>query len=350
VRRMRRYLLPLLAALIAAACAAALATAADGDGQRASSPYAIGFWGDVPYSQEQKETGVPNLIADMNRQRLAFSVHDGDIKSGSSRCDDEVYAQAETYFNSLEAPAMYTPGDNEWTDCDRPSAGAYSSRERLEHIRSTLFDTPSSSFGRRRLALEHQAAPYVENARWQVDRVTYATLHVVGSDNNLGDEAPDPVEFEARDRATNQWLRETFAQAREAEAAAVLLVAQANPGFDQSDPTRAPLRDPRTLAPQDGFTNFLRALREETIAFRRPVVLVHGDSHYFRVDKPLLDTAGRRLENFTRVETPGDNAQAGNNDVQWTKVLVDPRSREVFSFQPQIVPGNRVAVPSADGR
>jgi hypothetical protein len=27
-------------------------------------------------------------------------------------------------------------------------------------------------------------------------------------------------------------------------------------------------------------------LREETVAFRKPVVLVHGDSHYFRIDKP----------------------------------------------------------------
>jgi hypothetical protein len=28
--------------------------------------------------------------------------------------------------------------------------------------------------------------------------------------------------------------------------------------------------------------------------------------------------------------------------VQWVKALVDPRSRDVFAFQPQIVPGNTV--------
>jgi hypothetical protein len=60
--------------------------------------------------------------------------------------------------------------------------------------------------------------------------------------------------------------------------------------------------------------------------------------------KPLLDSAGRRLENFTRVETFGDNQANGTNDVNWLKVIVDPRSREVFAFEPQIVPGNRVAV------
>ena len=73
---------------------------------------------------------------------------------------------------------------------------------------------------------------------------------------------------------------------------------------------------------------------------------MHGDSHYFRVDKPLLDASGRRLENFTRIETFGDNQANGTNDTQWLKVLVDPSSREVFAYQPQIVPANRVAVPA----
>jgi hypothetical protein len=63
-------------------------------------------------------------------------------------------------------------------------------------------------------------------------------------------------------------------------------------------------------------------------------------------DKPFLDDQGRRLENFTRVETFGDHQENGNNDAQWLEVTVDPRSREVFSFQPQIVPGNRTAVPA----
>ena len=347
---MNRFVTPLLAALLAAAATAGLAIAdRDGHDKHRGASYALGLWGDLPYSDVQVTTGVPNLVADMNRQRLAFSVHDGDIKSGSSRCDDSVYVQFEGFLNSLRAPAIFTPGDNEWTDCDRPAAGGYDSEERLSYIRSHFFDT-DRSFGQRRLRMQQQEAPYVENARWHKGGVTYATLHVVGSDNNLGDVAPDPVEWAARDEATNSWLRETFARAADKDAAAVMLVSQANPGFDDSDETRAPLRDPRTLLATtgvpDGFTKFMRALREETIAFRKPVVLVHGDSHYFRIDKPLQDEAGRRVENFTRVETQGDNAQNDNNDVHWTKVIVEPGSREVFSFQPQVVPANRVAVPA----
>src|SRR5438132_1912250 len=120
--------------------------------------YAIGLWGDLPYSTVQATSGVPNLIADMNAQDLAFTVHDGDLKSGSSPCTDDVYTQALSYFGSLRAPAAFTPGDNDWTDCDRPAAGAYNSRERLDHERQLIFSTPYSLL-QHRLRQEVQATP-----------------------------------------------------------------------------------------------------------------------------------------------------------------------------------------------
>ena len=89
------------------------------------------------------------------------------------------------------------------------------------------------------------------------------------------------------------------------------------------------------------------ALRAEVVAFAKPVAYVHGDSHYFRLDKPFLNAQGQRLETFTRVETFGDHQENGINDNHWLKVFVDPKSREVFSYQPQIVPANRVAVPAS---
>jgi hypothetical protein len=305
---------------------------------------------------------IPNLIADMNSQRLAFTVHDGDLKAGSGPCDDALYARSLGYFNSLKAPAVFTPGDNDWTDCDR-NAGV-NSLERLEHERMVFFNT-YYSLGQHRMRQEVQEEKLclgfggvgnppvpvacVENRRWTVGRVTYATLNIQGSCNNLCDTNPDPVEYAARNQADIKWMRETFAAAQARHSAAVMFISQADPGWDQSDPTRSPLRDPKTLAETDGqpdgFQEFLLALRDEVIAFGKPVVYVHGDSHYFRVDRPFLDVQGRRLENFTRVETFGDNQANGTNDVQWLKVIVDPQSREVFSYQAQIVPANRVAVP-----
>jgi len=333
------------------------------DGER----FAIGLWGDLPYSDVQALTGVPNLIADMNKQELAFTVHDGDLKAGNgtpgsvtpTTCSDALYTQALGFFNALRAPAVFTTGDNDWTDCDRASNGSFNSLERLDHERQLFFSTPFS-LGQHRLRMEVQSTPLclgvngptpcVENRRWSHGGVTFVTLNVQGSCNNLCDTAPDPKEFAARNAANIAWLHETFAEAKARGSAAIMLITQADPGWDLSTGAGAPLRDPKTLVETDGlpdgFHDFLVALRNEVIAFQRPVAYVHGDSHYFRVDKPFLSATGQRLENFTRVETFGDNQANGTNDVNWLKVTVDARSREVFSFQPQIVPGNRVAVPA----
>ena len=280
--------------------------------------YAIGLWGDLPYSDLQATTGVPNLIADMNRQHLEFTVHDGDLKAGNgtpnsstpTTCSDALYIQALRFFNSLKAPAMFTPGDNDWTDCDRPSNGGFSSLERLDHERQLFFSTPFS-LGQHRMRQEVQTTPLclgvsglvpcVENRRWTVGGVTYATLNIQGSCNNLCDTAPDPAEYTARNQADIVWMQETFDEAKDRRSSAIMLISQADPGWDVSDGTRAPLRDPKTLAQTDGqpdgYEEFLSALRDQVIAFRKPVAYVHGDSHYFRVDKPFLDSQGRRLEN-----------------------------------------------------
>ena len=69
-----------------------------------------------------------------------------------------------------------------------------------------------------------------------------------------------------------------------------------------------------------------------TRAFGRPVALAVGDTHVFRVDKPLYDQDGQLVEQFTRVET------FGNPNVHWVRVEVDPRQPWVFSFHQQLVP------------
>ena len=358
---MRKLLWPVLLVLVVAAVGAGIAVGGNGETNKKTFEYSIGLWGDLPYSDAQ-QAALPNLFADMNNAKLEFTVDDGDLKQGSnSPCDNALYARALGWFNSLEGAAMFTPGDNDWTDCDRANNGGFNSLERLDHERQVFFST-SFSLGQDPMKQEVQSTPSclgvngptpcVENRRWTFKGVTYATFNVQGSCNNLCDTSPDPQEYAARNTADIAWLDQTFAEAKADNSAAVMLISQADPGFDGSDATRAPTRDPKTLvendanANADGFHGFLVAVRSATIDFRRPVAYVHGDSHYFRIDKPLTDSQGRRLENFTRVETFGDHQENGTNDVQWLKVLVDPGSRDVFAYQPQIVPANRVAVPA----
>ena len=346
-----------------------------GVNQQSSRAYSIGLWGDLPYSAEQAAV-LPNLIADMNSQDLAFTAHDGDLRqgSGSPNCaDNSIYTKAAGYFASLHAPAIFTPGDNDWTDCDRKSLGVdgRNSLQELDNERAFFFRTPytlgqiqflqevqstplckgfgsaNSNSGANSDVTKPQTATYtdvpcVENRRWIVGKVVYATINIQGSCNNLCDDYPDPVEYAARNAAGIQWMKDTFATALAQNCVAVMFITQADPGFDDTDATRAPTRNANTLVEDDaakatdGFHDFLVALRTQVIAFGKPVAYVHGDSHYFRMDKPLLDSTGKRVTNFTRVETFGDH-QPNLGDVNWLKVNVDPTSREVFSYQPQIV-------------
>ncbi|MDO8846103.1 MAG: hypothetical protein Q7U98_15805 [Methylicorpusculum sp.] len=52
----------------------------------------------------------------------------------------------------------------------------------------------------------------------------------------------------------------------------------------------------------------------EAVSYGKPVVLAHGDSHYFRINKPLLGSKSRRrIENIMHVET------FGADDVHWSR-------------------------------
>jgi hypothetical protein len=124
--------------------------------------YSIGLWSDLPYSAEQAAV-LPNLIADMNSQDLAFTAHDDDLRqgSGSPNCaDSSIYANAAGYFASLSAPAIFTPGDNDWTDCDRQSLGGdgRNSLQELDKERALFFNTPFT-LGQTRFLQEVQATP-----------------------------------------------------------------------------------------------------------------------------------------------------------------------------------------------
>ena len=81
---MKRSMLLSAAGLVLAGAitAGAWAERDDDEDRNDDGRYAIGLWGDLPYSDLQAQVGVPNLIADMNSQKLAFTVHDGDLKAG----------------------------------------------------------------------------------------------------------------------------------------------------------------------------------------------------------------------------------------------------------------------------
>ena len=158
--------------------------------------------GDMPYGKpEEVNPRYEALIGAVNARKPAFVIHIGDTKSGSTPCDNAMLDKQLSYLNSFAPAAIYTPGDNEWTDCHREKAGKFDPLERLAYIRKTYFADPAKSFGAAPIALESQAmamkdkfALYVENTRFARDGVQFVQAHVVGSNNNL--EARDPASLE----------------------------------------------------------------------------------------------------------------------------------------------------------
>ena len=310
----------------------------------AGQVYSFGLWGDMPYKKAGDDSKLPAVLNSINRSDIAFSLYDGDIKDGSSKCTNDIYTDALKMFNSMVKPVVYVPGDNEWTDCHRVNNGGFDALERLSHLRKVMFPT-LNSLGQSTLPLAHQGKlgeAYVENTRFTHGAVTFVGINMPGSNNNLVLSAREctkksardtaqcdagNAEYLARDTANVEWLKASFAQAKAQNAAGVVVVVQADPGFDLPETEEL---DESAEAGFSGYRHFMSELAKETEQYKGQVLFVHGDTHYFKLDKPLY-APGKMLANFTRVET------FGSPSLHWVKVTVDPKSENVFQVQPVIV-------------
>ena len=212
--------------------AALLCVAAQGV---AAQPFSFVALGDLPYGQAaQGYAPYKSLISSINQERPSFSIHIGDYKSGSTLCSDEESKVQLGHFGLFDSALVFTPGDNEWTDCHRANNGGHDPLERLQALRATFYK-PGLSLGKQPLPVLNQstAAPafakFVENQRWVHQGVVFATLHIVGSNNNF--EVRDPravAEFFEREKANIAWIREAFASAAQSQAKAIVLAMQAD--------------------------------------------------------------------------------------------------------------------------
>jgi hypothetical protein len=313
--------------------------------------YTIALFGDMPYNTLGKQQ-YPNLLADINSAHVTFSVFDGDLKAGGDGActDTNLYTPALNNFSTLEQPLIFLPGDNDWTDCwgrygaSTTAPGANDPIERLQHERDLFASTPYS-LGQRKLRLTRQSnegginAQYSENVRWQYGPVVYIGLNVQGSNDNypyagVDGETRSQTEIDrqraeevARKAANLQWLKAGFDYAKQVGAAGVMVIAQANLNFNNEDH----LSDPRSW---DAFPDYVNALRDAALAFPGQVAYVHGDSHYYKMDKPLNGPKGGVVANFTRVET------FGARNTHWVSATIDTNNPNLFVFEPRIVPEN----------
>ena len=256
-----------------------------------AAEFSFAAFGDTPYNVAE-ELQLGGMIEDMNAQPLAFIIHVGDFKDSRSECSDALFEQRRRSFSQAQHPFVFVPGDNEWTDCEtgeRP----HDALERLAKLREIFFANGSTLGGRTFTVEQQRAAGYTEHLRWIAQEVVFATFNIPGPDNNA---TRMPEESRRRTRAVLDWMEETFQVARERKLPAVVLAMQGN-----------------IWTGRPGYAAIVSALEKHARGYAGAILVVHGDTHWFRFDRPL---AGRGIDNVQRLEVFGSPFTA------WTLVSV----------------------------
>jgi hypothetical protein len=317
----RRFLASALLTLPAATARAA-----------ASKGFNFAVFGDAPYGRGE-EREFDRVIEHINADpSLRFAVHVGDLKSASETCSDALLSRRFAALGHLSVPWIYTPGDNDWTDCHQRGAGRFNPLDRLQFLRRVHFGAGARAHGPRGFALDAQSAlpgfsAFVENACFELEDIVFATVHMVGSDNGLRPwsgidpddrtAAPRPervAEVRERNAAALAWVDLAFDRAQARNARGVVLFFHANPSFERA----------ADHARRRPFNAFLARVHDRAQAFERPVLLAHGDYHWYLTDTPFAD-----LPRVVRMQVPGSPF------VGWVKVGVGggAANGDIFSFE-----------------
>jgi len=311
----RRLLAALLAAAALAGCAA-----------KPPHPdsFAFAVVGDAPYNHRE-EMEFDALLARLGGEPLAFVVHVGDFKAGGDApCTDALYRERRARLDASAHALVLTPGDNDWTDCRRESNGRMDPLERLARLREVFF-ADAWSLGRARMPLAVQEAcaersgvacrcpGLPENRSWTRGGVVFATVHVVGSNDNRGFDAASDAEQACRAAANHAWIAQAVRLAESPSRRGLVLFAQANPFVGSRDRVYEGL-----------VTQVAAAARR----LAKPVLFVHGDTHTYRFDQPFRDASGAPIANLWRLESHG------SPQVGWVRVVADPNEPALFRVEP----------------
>jgi hypothetical protein len=327
----------MLMVLLALGVCPAAANAASSSGDTLT----LAVIGDTPYDDAQL-AAFPKLVRAINADRAVRTVvHLGDMKSGQP-CTDAFFSARRDLYDTFKDPFVFTPGDNDWTDCHRSQFGAFVPTERLTSLRRVFYPRPDRALGAnlklRPQSREAKFSRYVENVMWSRSRTVFSTLHVVGSNNDLVpwfvDTRVTPVvpetpqnkalrteEFAKRMQANLAWIDRSFAVARREHARGVVIAMQANMWLK------------RLAANQDvsGFDALVRRIATRAKRFSGEVLLLQGDTHEYLADRPL--NAGSpehgvstRAPNVRRVVVQGETAS------EWLRLRISPGAKKLFSW------------------
>jgi hypothetical protein len=321
-----RSLIAAGAALTLCAVPAAAAAQDEGNGNGPRSGFSLAVYGDAPYGTTPTDAAefdaTPAFIDSVNADPdVSTVVHVGDIHSGKQYCTEAYNAAVAGLWSRYADPLVYTPGDNEWADCHKAAEGGgkfnpatgqidyvvdpatgqpidYAGgnpTDNLALVRSQFFARAGRTLGGGSLRVLSQAqvdndahptdGQYVENVMWEKRGVVFVTINLPGGSNNDADPwygAPtaspsQQTEAAQRTAADLRWLDRAFAVARDANAASVVVIEQADV-WDLDGKSADHLAD---------YEPLVSSLASHTTSFGKPVLLFEGDSHVYRSDNPL---------------------------------------------------------------
>lgn len=267
--------------------------------------------GDIPYSDseyaalEYPDGVIAKAIKILDPPVL---IHLGDFKSAREDCSDRLLKDRYRQIAQLHPhKIIYTPGDNDWTDCDRLTFNfsiRYDELERLDFLRQIFFNQDELQLSKDIVGLIRQQG-FVENARWQLEDILFATLHLPGTNNgrNQIERSNKEDAFHAadlRDQYNQAWLVQLFEAAQSNSSIEAIVIAfHADIYESENDNKPACSKVIRTNC--NGYQKILENIKDLVTQFKKPVLTMHGDSLPYCFNQPY-----KNIPNLWRLNAAGD--------------------------------------------
>ena len=339
-----------IAAVIAAGAAPASAMAGEANGHRDTT---LAVYGDAPYFDKTAGSGdqklqqsfefkaTPGFINAINADPdVQAVVHVGDIHSGQETCREDYDRDIFDLWKGYTEPLVYTPGDNEWSDCSKlpGQAPATNPWTNLQLVRSIFFANPGYTLGQNPMKVTTQAdvaargngnpddSAFVENVNFVKGGTLFITLNLPGGSNNDADPWASSVvtdnglqqltERIQRTQADLDWLDYSFAIAQREHAIKQVVI------FEQADMWDT--ADSANVAHLAGYEPFVKSIADHTNTLAKPVLLINGDTHTYRSDNPYSGAATKSLH--PGYDVPGLHrivVQGSAPGMEWLKLNID---------------------------
>jgi hypothetical protein len=264
--------------------------------------------------------GAPlaQAIAESDADDLAFVVVNG-FKRIDEPCSDQLYELRRDLLSGAKNGLILSLTGNDWSEC-KNARGHPSGVERLSRVRE-LFFTDEFSFGASKIPLIRQSSAvkfrsYVENTRWEVGSILFASINLPAMNNHYRMEAGRNSEFEDRLIANRDWLRRTFSIAKFKHMTAITLICDGDPLQKAGA-----LHSIDSNFRRDGFAEVRQQLSTLASKFPGKVLIIHN-----RLD----DRAESHLPRSSAIAWHGNIGEL-EVGAEWLKINVSGDNRPQFN-------------------